>query len=92
MKGKTSSECFFSKVVGAAQDSSSLLGHMSLAQVLRKRSCVPVTPPDQAGPSTDVESVGPGFADLALTGLALSDQSRQRDFAQQVTLELMILF
>ncbi len=63
---------------------------MSLAQVLGKRSGVPVTPPDQAGPSANAESVGGGFADLALTGLALSDQSRQRDFAQQVTLGFMI--
>ena len=33
-----------------------------------------------------VEEINLGFADLALTGLALSDQSRQRDFAVQVHL------
>ena len=68
------------------QDSSSLLGHMSLADVLRKRCNVPGTGPEAACKSPTVEEISLGFADLALTGLALSDQSRQRDFALQVRL------
>lgn len=65
------------------QDSSSLLGHMSLAEVLLKRCGLPAAGSDSASLSPAAEAVGGGFADMALTGLALSDQSRQRDFAQQ---------
>lgn len=66
-----------------AQDSSSLLGKMSLANVLRKR-CGSSAQADSASHPPEDDAVQAGFADLALTGLALSDQVRQHDFAQQV--------
>ncbi len=57
---------------------------MSLGDVLRKRCGVPGTEPEAACCNPTVEEISLGFAELALTGLALSDQSRQRDFALQV--------
>lgn len=60
---------------------------MSLADVLRKRCNVPGTEPEAAAcQNATVEEVSLGFAELALTGLALTDQGRQRDFALQVRL------
>ncbi|CAL8467360.1 g6897 [Coccomyxa elongata] len=73
------------------QDSSSLLGHMSLGDVLRKRCGVPGTEPEAACCNPTVEEISLGFAELALTGLALSDQSRQRDFALQIVQQLQML-
>ncbi|BDA40350.1 probable mediator of RNA polymerase II transcription subunit 12 at N-terminal half [Coccomyxa sp. Obi] len=73
------------------QDTSSLLGHMSLADVLRKRCGVPRTEPEAACQNPTVEDISFGFAELALTGLALSDQSRQRDFALQIVQQLQTL-
>ncbi|KAK9916244.1 hypothetical protein WJX75_000426 [Coccomyxa subellipsoidea] len=73
------------------QDLSSLLGHMSLAEVLLKRCGLPAAGSDSASLSPAAKSVGGGFADMALTGLALSDQSRQRDFAQQIVRQLQTL-
>jgi hypothetical protein len=73
------------RVVACSQDTDSLLGHMSLADVLRKRCGasfgVPAFPEVPDG--TDAHIVT-GFAELVLSGLANSDQARQHEFAQQV--------
>lgn len=75
------------------QDSDSLLGHMSLAEVLCKRcraSVRALTALEEQLQASDA-AVSAGFAEMVLSGLAQSDQAQQREFAQHIVQQLQTL-